>query len=132
MLVRTRDKQDYELTGRLRIIVGGRSDMASIIGGTPGLDRKLDRISSGIYESAVRLNRQEHQQVARWAAVLQFREKLDDLREGIKASQTYLRVLIPPVVWPMIELSTPQERSATATRRSCNFSIGWPRESVRA
>jgi hypothetical protein len=105
--------------------------MASIIGGTPGLNHRLDRISSGIYEHAVGLNRQEHRQVARWAAVLQFREKLDDLREGIKASQTYLRVLIPPVVWPMIELSTPQERSAAATR-SCNFSIGWPRESVRA
>jgi hypothetical protein len=105
--------------------------MASIIGGTSGLDRRLDRISSGIYENAVRLNRQEHQQVARWAAVLQFREKLADLREGIKASQTYLRVLIPPVVWPMIEPSTSQERSATATG-SCNFSIGWPRESVRA
>ena len=105
--------------------------MASIIGGTPCLDRRLDRISGGIYEHAVGLNRQEHQQVARWAAVLQFREKLDDLREGIKASQTYLRVLIPPVVWPMIELSTPLERSAAAAR-SCNFSIGWPRESVRA
>src|ERR1039458_2245668 len=105
--------------------------MASIIGGTRGLDRSLDRISSDIYENAVRLNRQEHQRVARWAAVLQFREKLADLREGIKASQTYLRVLIPPVVWPMIELPTSQERSAKATG-TCNFSIGWPGESVRA
>jgi len=105
--------------------------MTKINGGTRGLDRSLDRISSGIYESAVRLNRQEHQQVARWAAVLQFREKLADLREGIKASQTYLRVLIPPVVWPMIESPTSQERSVTATG-SCDFSMGWPRESVRA
>jgi hypothetical protein len=86
--------------------------MASIIGGTPGLGRRLDRISSGIYEHAVGLNRQEHQHVARWAAVLQFREKLADLREGIKASQTYLRSV-----------------NAAGT---CDFSIGWPGESVRA
>ena len=86
--------------------------MASIIGSTRGLNRSLDRISSGIYENAVRLNRQEHQRVARWAAMLQFREKLADLREGIKASQTYLRSV-----------------NAAGT---CDFSVGWPRESVRA
>ena len=105
--------------------------MASIIGGTRGLDRSLDRISSGIYENAVGLHRQEHRQLARWAAAVQIREKVAGLREGIKASQTYLRVLMPPVVCPMIEPSTPPERSATATG-FCNFTIGWPRESVRA
>ena len=105
--------------------------MASIKGGTRSLDRSLDRISSGMYENAVRFNMQEHRQLARWAAVLQFREKLADLREGIKTSQAYLKDLIPPAVWPMIEPSTPQQRSATATG-SCNFSLGWPRESVRA
>jgi hypothetical protein len=105
--------------------------MASIKGGTRSLDRSLDRISSGMYQNAVRLHMQEHRQLARWAAVLQFREKLADLREGIKASQTYLKDLIPPSVWPMIEPSTSQERSATATG-ACNFSICWPRESVRA
>ena len=86
--------------------------MASIIGSTRGLNRSLDRISSGIYEHAVGLNRQEHQHVARWAAVLQFREKLAELREGFKASQTYLRSV-----------------NAAGT---CNFSVGWPRQSVRA
>jgi hypothetical protein len=86
--------------------------MASIMGGTRGLNRSLDRISSGIYENAVRLHWREHQQVARWAAVLQFREKLADLREGFKASQTYLRSV-----------------NAAGT---CDFSVGWPRESVRA
>ena len=40
------------------------------------------------------------------------REKLADLREGIKASQTYLRSV-----------------NAAGT---CDFSVGWPRESVRA
>ena len=109
--------------------------MASIIGGTRGLDHSLDRISSGIHQNAVRLHRQEHQQVARWAAVLQFREKLAELREGIKASQTYLKDLIPPVVWPTIEISTSHELfpnpSAKATR-ACNFSIGWSGESARA
>ena len=86
--------------------------MASIIGGTRGLDRSLDRISGGMYENAVRLHLQEHRQLARWAAVLQFREKLADLREGIKASQTYLRSV-----------------NAAGT---CDFSVGWPGESVRA
>jgi hypothetical protein len=86
--------------------------MASIIGGTRGLDRSLDRISSGIYENAVRLNLREHRRLARWAAVLQFREKLAELREGFKASQTYLRSV-----------------NAAGT---CDFSVGWPRESVRA
>jgi len=105
--------------------------MASIIGSTRGLDRSLDRISSGMYESAVRLNLQEHQQLARWAEVLQFRERIADLREGLKASQEYLRGLIPPVISPRIELSTPQERSATAIRNG-NFSMGWLHESVRA
>ena len=112
MLVPAQEGQDYKLTGQLPIIVSGRSDMASIIGGTRGLDRSLDRISSGIYENAVRLNLREHQRLARWAAVLQFREKLADLREGIKASQTYLRSV-----------------NAAGT---CDFSVGWPRESVRA
>jgi hypothetical protein len=87
--------------------------MASIIGGNPGLDRALDRISSGIYQNAVRLNRQEQEHVARWATVLQFREKLAELREGIRASQTYLRV-------------------TATTQRGCDFSMGWPGESVRA
>jgi hypothetical protein len=86
--------------------------MASIIGGTPGLDRKLDRISSGIYQHAVRLNRQEYRHVARWAAVLQFQEKIADLRQGLKASQAYLR-----------SMNTPGTR---------DFSLGWPGESVRA
>lgn len=109
--------------------------MASIVGGTRGLDRSLDRISSGIYQNAVRLNRLEHVHVARWAAVLQFREKLAEIREGIKASQAYLKELIPPAVRPMTEPSILQERfanpSAKATR-ACNFSIGWPGESARA
>jgi hypothetical protein len=109
--------------------------MASIVGGTRGLDQSLDRISKGIYQNAVRRNRQEHEHVARWAGVLQFREKLAELREGIKASQAYLKDLIPPVVRPMTEPSISHERfanpSANATR-SCNFSIGWSGESVRA
>jgi hypothetical protein len=86
--------------------------MASIIGGTPGLDRKLDRISSGIYEHAVGLNREEYRHGARWAAVLQFREKIADLRQGLKASQAYL-----------------QSMNVAGTR---DFSLGWPNESVRA
>jgi hypothetical protein len=53
--------------------------MASINGGT------LDRISGGIYRNAVALHRQEHRQLARWAAVLQFREKVAGLREEINA-----------------------------------------------
>ena len=109
--------------------------MASIIGGTRGLDRSLDRISSGIYQNAVRLNRQEHEHVARWAGVLQFREKLAELREGIKVSQAYLRELIPPVVRPMTEPSTLHERFANPSAkaaRACDFSIGWSGESARA
>ena len=55
--------------------------MASINGGT------LNRISGGIFQNAVRLHRQEHRQLARWAAVLQFREKVAGLREEIDARQ---------------------------------------------
>jgi hypothetical protein len=88
--------------------------MASIVGGTRGLDHSLDRISKSIYQNAVRRNRQEQEHVARWA---------------------YLKDLIPPVVRPMTEPSISHERfanpSANATR-SCNFSIGWSGESVRA
>ena len=50
-----------------------------------GWDRRLDRISSGIYENAVRLHRREHEQLARQAAVLHLREKLADLKAGIRA-----------------------------------------------
>ena len=75
--------------------------MASIIGGTRGLNRSLDRISSGIYENAVGLHRQEHRQLAaRWAAMIEFREKLADLREWINARQTYSKASIPAVIWP--------------------------------
>jgi hypothetical protein len=85
--------------------------MASIIGGTRGLDRSLDRISSGIYENAVGLHRQEHRQLARWAAAVQIREKVAGLREGIKARQACLKASMSTVVWPMTGLSTSQERS---------------------
>jgi hypothetical protein len=49
-------------------------------------DRRLDRISSGIYENAVRLHLREHEQLARRAAVLEFREKLVDLKAGNTAN----------------------------------------------
>jgi hypothetical protein len=79
--------------------------MASIIRGA------LDRISSGICENAVRLHRQEHQQLARWAAMIQLQEQIADLKEGIKAKQAYMRVLMPTADWPMIEMPTSPERS---------------------
>ena len=74
--------------------------MASIIGGTRGLNGSLDRISSGIYENAVGLHRQEHRQLARWAAMIEFREKVADLRQWINARQTYSKAPIPAVIWP--------------------------------
>lgn len=55
-----------------------------------GWNRPFDRISSGIYENAVRLHwrehqqyRREHPQMVRLAMALQFREKLADLKEQI-------------------------------------------------
>ena len=80
--------------------------MASIIEGANSLDRSLDRISSGICESAVRLHRQEHQQLSRWAAAFQLREQLAGLREEIRARRAWLKVSMSPVFWPTIELST--------------------------
>jgi hypothetical protein len=74
--------------------------MASIIGSTRGLNRSLDQISSGIYENAVGLHRQEHRQLARWAAMIELREKVADLREWIDARQTYSKTSIPAVIWP--------------------------------
>ena len=64
------------------------------------MNRSLDRISSGIYENAVTLHRQEHRQLARWAAMVEFREKVADLREDINARQTYSTAPIPAVIWP--------------------------------
>ena len=59
--------------------------------GGRGWDLPLDRISSGIYEKAVRFHRREHQeyrrkhqQLIRRAAALEFQEKLADLKEQIK------------------------------------------------
>jgi hypothetical protein len=85
--------------------------MASIIEGKSGLNRSLDRISSGICESAVRLHRQDHQQLARWASAFQLQEQLAGLREEIRARRAWLKVSMPPVIWPAIELSTSLERS---------------------
>jgi hypothetical protein len=53
--------------------------MASINGGT------LNRISGGIYRNALALHRHEHQELARWAAVVRFREKVAGLRDEIDA-----------------------------------------------
>ncbi len=65
--------------------------------GGRGWDHPLDRIASGIYESAVRLHwcehqqyRKEHQQSVRRAAALQFREKIADLKEQITQKQAML------------------------------------------
>jgi hypothetical protein len=63
--------------------------MTSIIGGTRGSNGSLDRISRGIYENAVGLHREEHQKLARWAAMLQFREKVAGLRAEIDARRAY-------------------------------------------
>ena len=49
----------------------------------------IERISSGIYENAVELHREEHQKLARWAAMLQLREKVAGLREAIDARHAY-------------------------------------------
>ena len=49
----------------------------------------IERISSGIYENAVELHREEHQNLARWAAMLQLREKIAGLRETIDARHAY-------------------------------------------
>ncbi len=51
-----------------------------------GWSRQLDRISSGIYEHAVRLQRRERQQLACLAAALQFRTELAGLKEEIRAN----------------------------------------------
>ena len=58
-----------------------------------GWDRRLDRISSGIYERTVRLHREQHRQLVRRAAMLQLQEKLAELKEGIKVSRRYLNNL---------------------------------------
>ncbi len=50
-----------------------------------GLDRQLDRISSGIYESAVRLREREHQQLVRLAAAFHFQERLTSLKDELRA-----------------------------------------------
>jgi hypothetical protein len=50
-----------------------------------GLDRCLDRISSGIYENAVALRRTEHEQLVRLAAAFSFGERLTRLREELGA-----------------------------------------------
>jgi len=49
----------------------------------------IERISSGIYENAVELHREEHQKMARWAAMLQLWEKIAGLREAIDARHAY-------------------------------------------
>jgi hypothetical protein len=49
----------------------------------------IERISSGIYENAVEQHREEHQNLARWAAMLQFRETIAGLREAIDARHAY-------------------------------------------
>ena len=49
----------------------------------------IERISSGIYENAVEQHREEHQNLARWAAMLQLREKIAGLREAIDARHAY-------------------------------------------
>lgn len=46
--------------------------------GGHGWDRRLDRVSSGIYEHAVRLHRKELQQMARRIDLRDLREKLTD------------------------------------------------------
>jgi len=61
-------------------------------------DLPLDRISSGIYENAVRLHLKEHQQLARRVAILQLREKLADLKAGIQAIKA--GVLSPEFAYP--------------------------------
>jgi hypothetical protein len=48
------------------------------IRGGHGWDRRLDRVSSGIYERAVRLHRKELRQMARRIHLLDLREKLAD------------------------------------------------------
>ena len=50
-----------------------------------GWDRGLDRLSSSIYENAVRLHRRELRQMAGRTALLDLREKLADLKARIKA-----------------------------------------------
>jgi hypothetical protein len=55
-----------------------------------GWDRRLDRISIGIYENAVRLHRREHEQLARRVAVLHLQEKLADLKAGIQAIKAHV------------------------------------------
>jgi hypothetical protein len=72
--------------------------MTSIISGC-GWDRRLDRISNGIYENAVRQHRREHEQMARRVAVLRLQEKLADLKAGIqaiKANVVSLEFAYPP------------------------------------
>ncbi len=51
-----------------------------------GWNRRLDQISSGIYENAVKLQRRERHQLARMAAALQFRMKVADLKQEVRAS----------------------------------------------
>jgi hypothetical protein len=53
--------------------------------GRHGWDRRLDRLSSGIYENAVRLHRRELRQLAGRAAVLQFLQKFAALKAAHKA-----------------------------------------------
>lgn len=53
--------------------------------GGRGWHRQLDRISSGIYENAVKLQQRERQQLVRLAAKIQYRAHLADLRDEIKA-----------------------------------------------
>lgn len=61
-------------------------------------DRSLDRISSGIYEYAVRLHRGEHERLARRAAsALQFQERLAELKGQI-ARKRAMPTRIPIVI----------------------------------
>ena len=53
--------------------------------GRYGWDRRLERLSSGIYENAVRLHRRELRELARRAVVLQFLQKFAVLKAGHEA-----------------------------------------------
>ncbi len=51
-----------------------------------GWNRRLDRISSGICENAVRLHRREHRALIRLTAAFQFRARLAGLKKEIEAN----------------------------------------------
>ena len=62
--------------------------------------------------------------MARWAALVQFREKIADLKEAFKARQTYLEASIPPLVRTMIDLSALKEPFAHTSAPATSFAIG--------